>query len=105
MPLLGAPGTRPDGAHVEIDKPGCWSRANGIGPDLKIGFRKWCLASAAFRSGWYCGYCIAASAVLDFRGFRYVAAAANVVGGRTRRLENKRAFGRTYVVDAPSGAR
>src|SRR5216684_2718927 len=61
--------------------------------------------SVAFRLGWYCGYCIAASAVLDFGGFRYVAVAANVVRERTRRLENKRAFGRIYVVDAPSGAR
>src|SRR6266852_835081 len=63
------------------------------------------LVRVAFRLGWYCGYCVPASAVLDFRGFRYVAAAANVVGERTRRLENKRAFGRIYVVDAPSGAR
>src|SRR6266851_2929525 len=77
MPLLGALGTRPDGAGVEINKPGRWSRTNGIGPDPQLGFRK----------------------------FRYVAAAANVVGERTRRLENKRAFGRIYVVDAPSGAR
>src|ERR1700682_6654334 len=100
MPLLRALGMRPDGAGVEINKPGCWSRTNGIGPDLKMGFRKWCLASVAFRSGWYCGYCIAASAVLVFRGFRYVAVAANVVRGRTRRLENKRAVGRTYVGDA-----
>jgi hypothetical protein len=105
MPLLGALGTRPDGADVEINKPGCCSRANGIARDPKMDFRKWCLASVAFRSGWYCGYCIAASAVMVFRGFRYVAAAANVVRGRTRRLENKRAFGRIYVVDAPSGAR
>jgi hypothetical protein len=40
--------------------------------------------SVAFRLGWYCGCCIAASAVLDFRGCRYVAVTANVVRERSR---------------------
>jgi hypothetical protein len=92
MPLLGALGMRPDGADIEINKPGRGAERTESDLIRNWVFVKGCLASVAFRSGWYCGYCIAASAVLDFRGFRYVAAAANVVRGRTRRLENKRAF-------------
>jgi hypothetical protein len=92
MPLLGAPGRALTAPTLKSTSPAVEPNER-IGPDLKMGFHKWRHASVAFRSGWYCGYCIAASAVLVFGGFRYVAAAAIVVRERTRRLENKRAFG------------
>jgi hypothetical protein len=80
---------RHSGADVEIKKFGHWSRTNGIGPDPQNGFRKWCRLRVASRSSWHCGYCAAATTLLDFRGFWYLAVAANAVRERTRRLEKE----------------